>query len=234
MIDEIRLVNRKFQKIKTEITNTSTHKLKTMNNINTIIFDLGGVLIDWNPEYVYLKEFEGDRDKMQWFFDNICTMDWNENQDAGYSIYQATQDRIAMFPEYETLIRMYYGRWTEMLGKAKQGTVEILKKLIDHKDYKVVALTNWSHETFPFAKVKFDFLSWFHGIVVSGEEHTRKPFKDIYLTTLNRYNITARNAIFIDDSLRNIKAAEELDINGIHFESSEKLKLQLKTFNINI
>lgn len=205
-----------------------------MNNINTIIFDLGGVLIDWNPEYVFLKEFEGDRTKMQWFFDTICTHDWNENQDAGYSIYKATQERIALFPEYEKYIRMYYGRWVEMLGNAKRGTVDILKSLTNNPNYKVVALTNWSHETFPFAKIKFDFLSWFEGIVVSGEEHTRKPFSDIYQITLERFDITPENAIFIDDSLRNIKAAEALGINGIHFESSEQLKAQLKDYSIPV
>ena len=205
-----------------------------MKTIDTIIFDLGGVLIDWNPEYVFLKEFEGDRHKMQWFFDTICTNDWNENQDAGYSLYKATQERIALFPEYEYYIRMYYGRWTEMLGNAKQGTVTILKSLVANPNYKVVALTNWSHETFPFAQIKFDFLSWFEGIVVSGEEHTRKPFKDIYEITLNRFNIVAEKAIFIDDSHRNIKAAEALGINGIHFESPEALQTQLANFNISL
>ncbi|NRB82961.1 MAG: HAD family phosphatase [Winogradskyella sp.] len=205
-----------------------------MKTIDTIIFDLGGVLIDWNPEYVFLKEFEGDRHKMQWFFDTICTNDWNENQDAGYSLYKATQERIALFPEYENYIRMYYGRWTEMLGNAKQGTVTILKSLVANPNYKVVALTNWSHETFPFAQIKFDFLSWFEGIVVSGEEHTRKPFKDIYEITLNRFNIVAEKAIFIDDSHRNIKAAEALGINGIHFESPEALQTQLANFNISL
>ena len=192
------------------------------------------MLIDWNPEYVFLKEFEGDRHKMQWFFDTICTNDWNENQDAGYSLYKATQERIALFPEYEYYIRMYYGRWTEMLGNAKQGTVTILKSLVANPNYKVVALTNWSHETFPFAQIKFDFLSWFEGIVVSGEEHTRKPFKDIYEITLNRFNIVAEKAIFIDDSHRNIKAAEALGINGIHFESPEALQTQLANFNISL
>ena len=87
-----------------------------MNNIKNIIFDLGGVLIDWNPEYVYLEVFQGDRKKMKWFFDEVCTMDWNENQDAGYSIHLATEERVKMFPQYEKWIRMYYGRWEEMLG----------------------------------------------------------------------------------------------------------------------
>ena len=204
------------------------------NTIKTIIFDLGGVLIDWNPEYVYLDVFNGDRKKMQWFFDNICTTDWNENQDAGYPLAQATQDRIAMFPEHKELIEMYYGRWVEMLGEAIQGSVTILKQLIDDKDYQVVALTNWSHETFPIALDRFDFLHWFEGIIVSGEEKTRKPFNDIYEITLNRFNITAENAIFIDDNLRNIEAARAMNINGIHFSNPEQLKTELKNYNITV
>ena len=97
------------------------------NKIDTIIFDLGGVLIDWNPEYVFLDVFNGDREKMQWFFDTICTSNWNENQDAGYPMVQATEERVALFPEYEKEIRMFYGRWVEMLGDAITGTVDILK-----------------------------------------------------------------------------------------------------------
>ncbi|MEL0202513.1 MAG: HAD family phosphatase, partial [Flavobacteriaceae bacterium] len=128
--------------------------------IKNIIFDLGGVLIDWSPEYVYLEVFKGDRKKMQWFFDEICTFDWNENQDAGYSLAQATEDRVALFPQYEDWIRMYYGRWEEMLGGPINESVSLLKLLINDPRYRVVALTNWSHETFPIALQRFDFLHW--------------------------------------------------------------------------
>jgi len=205
-----------------------------MKNINTIIFDLGGVLIDWNPEYVYLDVFKGDREKMKWFFDNICTHDWNENQDAGYPLSKATEERVAMFPEHEAWIRMYYGRWTEMLGEAIFDTVEILDQLISKKKYKIVALTNWSHETFPIALERFDFLHWFEGIVVSGQEGTRKPFREIYETTLNRFSIVPEHSIFIDDNLRNIEAANSLGINGIHFKGSGQLVSQLQSFGIDI
>ncbi len=203
-----------------------------MKKIDTIIFDLGGVLIDWNPEYVFLDVFNRDRKKMQWFFDHICTSDWNENQDAGYPMAQATEDKVALFPEYEKEIRMFYGRWVEMLGNSITGTVDILKKFIDSEDYKVIALTNWSAETFPIALERFEFLHWFEGIIVSGEEKTRKPFNDIYNLTLERFNIKAENAIFIDDNLRNIEAANNLGLNGIQFESPEQLIINLKTFNI--
>ncbi len=205
-----------------------------MKKIDNIIFDLGGVLIDWNPEYVYLDVFNGDRQKMQWFFDNICTHDWNENQDAGYPMAKATEERVALFPEHEELIRMFYGRWDDMLGESIKGTVNILESLINSSQYKVVALTNWSHETFPKALKKFDFLHWFEGIVVSGEEKTRKPFPEIYEITLNRFSLEPKQTIFIDDNLRNVEAANALGINGIHFKSPEKLIKEVKSFNIHV
>lgn len=198
-----------------------------MREIKNIIFDLGGVLIDWNPEYVYLEVFEGDRKKMQWFFDEICTMDWNENQDAGYPLQKATEERVKMFPKYEELIRMYYGRWEEMLGNSIKGTVDILNHLLRNPNYRVVALTNWSAETFPVALERFEFLHRFEGIVVSGTENTRKPFAEIYQLTLDRFDFMAEESLFIDDNLRNIEAAANLGIHTIHFKNPEDLKLNL-------
>ena len=208
--------------------------MKEKKTIKTIIFDLGGVLIDWNPEYLYLDIFEGDHVKMNSFFEQVCTIDWNENQDAGYPLAQATEDRIALFPEYETLIKIYYGRWEEMLGEAISGSVQVLKKLIDNPQFKVVALTNWSAETFPVALKRFDFLHWFEGIVVSGTERTRKPYSEIYQITLDRFNIAASEALFIDDNQRNIEGAEALGINGIHFSTPEKLIKDLNNFKIKL
>lgn len=205
-----------------------------MSEIKNIIFDLGGVLIDWNPEYVYLEVFEGDRKKMQWFFDEICTMDWNENQDAGYPLQQATEDRVKMFPQYEQWIRMYYGRWEEMLGDSISETVLILDKLLKNPDYSVAALTNWSAETFPVALKRFEFLNRFKGIVVSGIEKTRKPFPEIYQLTLNRFDFKANESLFIDDSLKNIEAAGEFGIHTILFKSAANLEYNLRAKGINI
>jgi 2-haloacid dehalogenase len=199
-----------------------------MSKVKNIIFDLGGVLIDWNPEYLYLEVFKGDRKKMQWFFDEICTMDWNENQDAGYPLHQATEDRIKMFPQYEEWIRMYYGSWEEMLGDSIDETVEILNKLLKKTDYRVVALTNWSAETFPVALDRFKFLQRFEGIVVSGAENTRKPFADIYQLTLNRFNFKAEESLFIDDNLKNVEAASNMGIHTIHFKNPKDLQLNLE------
>ena len=205
-----------------------------MSKIKNIIFDLGGVLVDWNPEYVYLDVFKGDRKKMKWFFDEVCTFDWNENQDAGYPLAQATEDRIKLFPQYEEWIRLFYGRWEEMLGGPIEGTVKLLKALVANPDYRVLALTNWSAETFPVALKKFEFLHWFEGIVVSGTEKTRKPFADIYQITLDRYALNASDSLFIDDNLRNIEAAQALGIQTIHFKNPDQLQEALQLLQIAI
>lgn len=205
-----------------------------MQKIKTIIFDLGGVLIDWSPEYVYLKEFRGDRAQMDWFLNHVCAWDWNVNQDAGYPIAKATEERIAMFPEYESFIRMYYGRWEEMLGFTHNGTLAILKELVDNPDYRVLALTNWSGETWPKAIAKFPWLQWFEGILVSGDEGMRKPFANIYELMLSRYSIQAEEAIFIDDSLKNIEGCEKLGIKGIHFKDSRTLAAQLRAAGLKV
>lgn len=202
--------------------------------INTIVFDLGGVLIDWNPEYVFLKEFRGDREKMNWFFENICTSEWNEQQDAGYNLKQATLERIALFPEHERHIRMYYGEWEQMLGYELTGTVEILKKLHQSTDYSIYALTNWSGETFPVALQKFPFLSWFEGIVVSGDEKLVKPDPAIYKLLLDRYNLDAKTCVFIDDRADNVQAAVHLGFKGIQFSKDRQLRNELLELNIKI
>lgn len=198
-----------------------------MSDIKNIIFDLGGVLIDWNPEYVYLDVFQGDRKKMQWFFDEICTMDWNENQDGGYPLQKATEERVSLFPQYEEWIRIYYGRWEEMLGGSIEETFEILDQLLGNIKFRVIALTNWSAETFPVALQRFEFLHRFEGIVVSGIEKTRKPFPEIYQLTLDRYGFKAEETLFIDDNQRNIDAATDMGIQTIHFKNPKDLKYNL-------
>jgi 2-haloacid dehalogenase len=204
-----------------------------MNNINTLIFDFGGVLIDWNPSYVFLKEFRGNQDEMSHFLNTICSWEWNENQDAGYSLDKATEERVAMYPEYESLIRMYYGRWEDMLGYEHTDTVELLKTYKDNGTYRLIGLTNWSHETFPVALERFDFLSWFDGIVVSGTEKMKKPDDRIYNLTLDRYKVMPENAVFIDDKLENVHAATKLGMHGIHFTTAAKLKRNLETLGVS-
>ncbi len=194
--------------------------------INTIIFDLGGVLIDWNPEYLFRKLFQ-DEAAMKHFFENICTPDWNEEQDAGRSLEEATSLLVEQFPAHEPYIRAYYGRWVEMLGGAIEGTVEIFRELKERNHLRFYALTNWSAETFPYATERFEFLQWFDGIVVSGEEKNRKPHPDFYQLMLDRYALDPRKALFIDDNLRNVEAARQMGIRTIHYVSPEQLRQSL-------
>jgi 2-haloacid dehalogenase len=194
--------------------------------INTIIFDLGAVLIDWNPHYLYRKIFK-DEQQMTDFLSTICTPDWNEEQDAGRSLQDGTDLLVKQYPQHEANIRAYYGRWTEMLAGAFEGSVELFKQLKDSKRYKIYALTNWSAETFEVALERFEFMSWFDGIVVSGAERMRKPAPEFYQLLLTRYNVNPAEALFIDDNYRNIVAAQQLGINCIHFTGEGQLKEEL-------
>lgn len=202
-----------------------------MQVYNTVIFDLGAVLIDWHPDYLYKKLFSTDKERI-WFYDHICTSDWNEEQDAGRPLADATEMLVAQHPAQESMIRAYYGRWEEMLNGPIEGTVEILRELKAKDRHKLIALTNWSAETFPIALGKYEFLHWFHGRVVSGEEKTRKPFMDIYTTLLTRYNINPQEAVFVDDNVRNLIPAEELGIKTIHFSSPDSLRQELVSLGV--
>ncbi|MFC0773926.1 HAD family hydrolase [Terrimonas alba] len=196
------------------------------------MFDLGGVLIDWNPRYVFDENYFESGEKRDYFFKNICTNDWNEEQDAGRSIVEATQMLVQQFPEWESPIRDYYGRWTDMLKSSIPGTVEIFRQLKESGSYKIYALTNWQAGLFDIALVRYSFLHWFDGRVVSGEEKTRKPFPEFYQRLLDRYHVNRSSALFIDDNLRNVKAAEEMGIASIHFHSPHQLMERLKELNI--
>lgn len=201
--------------------------------INVIIFDLGGVLIDWNPEYLFRKIFK-EETEMKHFLEKVCTPEWNEEQDAGRSLKEATDTLVKEYPEHEENIRAYYCRWPEMLAGPIEVTVEIFKKLKDSKKFKIYALTNWSAETFPIALDKYKFLSWFDGVVVSGTEKNRKPFPEFYRILLDRYNVKAEEAVFIDDNIRNINAAKQVGLNAIRFTTSKQLNEELLARGIDL
>ncbi|MDH5414708.1 MAG: HAD family phosphatase, partial [Flavobacteriaceae bacterium] len=118
-----------------------------MNKIETIVFDLGGVLVDWDPAYVYLEVFDGDRQKVDWFLNNICTHDWNVEQDAGRPLKVATDLLVDKYPQYEAWIRIFYDRWEDMLGGPIHETVRLLYQLKINNKHRLYALTNWSSET---------------------------------------------------------------------------------------
>lgn len=198
--------------------------------LKNIIFDLGGVLIDWNPRFMYRKIFDNEA-TMEEFLQTVCTDEWNIQQDSGNTLAAGTEELCKKYPEKADLIRMYYARWPEMLAGQIQGTVDILHQL-QQQNYNLFALTNWSHETFPYARNHFGFLQLFQDIVVSGEEKIMKPDHRIYQILLSRNNIDAKESIFIDDNLKNINAAKELGITAIHFTSPPELALSLRKLSI--
>jgi 2-haloacid dehalogenase len=200
-------------------------------NIDTIVFDLGNVLIQWDPRHLYRKIFK-DEDQITWFLENICTSEWNDQQDAGRTFEEGIKELVAKHPEWEEAITAWGTRWQETINGPIPGTVEILKKLRDSKKYRLYALTNWSAETFPWALDNFEFLHWFEGIVVSGHEKTRKPFPDFFNILFTRHNVDPAKAIFIDDNVKNVKGSNDVGMNTIHFESPEQLRKALTQYGV--
>lgn len=206
-----------------------------MNKVDTIIFDLGGVLVDWNPQYLYKKIFD-TQEEIDYFLTHIATSDWNETQDAGRSLQDGTKLLLDQFPDqkWEMPIKAFYNRWEEMLGGAVEGSVDILRSLVKNPNYKVFALTNWSGETWPVALKIFEFLHWFEGVLVSGDEKMRKPANAFYQLMMDRYHIDKSHAIFIDDNLRNVEASNAFGLKAILFENPDLLKKELEILGIEV
>lgn len=195
-----------------------------------IVFDLGGVLIDWNPRYLYKKVFSTE-EEMEWFLANVCTPQWNTQQDAGRPFEEGIELLKAKYPEYTFAIEFYRSRWEEMLGGAIEGSVDILRKL-KTRGYRVYALSNWSMETFPVAQKKYGFFNAFDGMVISGEEKLVKPDPQIYTRLLEKYNLRASNCVFIDDNAANISKAADLGFETILFTDPEALYCTLSSRGI--
>lgn len=190
-----------------------------------VVFDLGGVLLDWNPRHLYRKLF-ADEAAMEDFLANVCTPRWNERQDAGRSFADAVAELAPAHPDKLDLINAWHQRFAEMIPGAIEGTVDILRELKSRR-VPVYALSNWSAETFPACRPRFPFLDMLDGIVVSGEEGCMKPDERIFRILLDRYRLAAEETVFVDDNPKNARAAGALGIHGIHFQSPEKLRGEL-------
>jgi 2-haloacid dehalogenase len=191
-----------------------------------VVFDLGGVLIDWNPRYLYRKLFDGDEAAMEHFLTNVCTSEWNQEQDAGRTFAAAASLLKAAHPEKAALIDAYGARFDEMMAGAIAGSVEILAEL-HGRGVTLYGLTNFSAETYPLALRRFEFLRWFRGVLVSGEVGLVKPDPRIYRLLLERFAIAPAEAVYIDDVARNAAAANALGIHGIHFTDPASLRREL-------
>ena len=190
------------------------------------VFDLGGVLVDWNPRYLYRKLFGGDEAAMERFLATICTQAWNECQDAGRPFAEANAELVARYPDQVELIEAWGKRFDEMMAGPIAGTVEILAELRG-RGVPLYALSNWSAETFPYAERRFAFLTWFRGVVLSGHERVIKPDPRIYRILIERYALRAEELVYIDDNRTNADAASALGMHGIHFTDPPGLRREL-------
>lgn len=200
--------------------------------IKNIIFDFGGVLVDWNPRYFFKDHFNDD-EKMESFLKNITTEEWNIEQDRGRTLVEGTNFLVARHPEWEKEIRAYYDNWTTMLKSDIPQNVAVLRQL-EHSEYELFGLTNWSAETFPFALENYDFFKLFEGkILVSGTEKLIKPNPEIWKLLLDRYRIKAGESVFIDDNFKNIEAAKHLGFICIHIKNETDLAKELRDLGID-
>jgi 2-haloacid dehalogenase len=193
--------------------------------INTVVFDLGAVLIDWDPRHLYRTLFS-DEDAMEEFLNTVCTPEWNAEQDRGRTTAEATATLIAEHPEHAELIEAFYGRWDEMVGEPITGTVEVAAEL-KRAGLRLLALSNWSAETFPRARHRLTFLDDFDAVLLSGHVGLIKPDPAIYHLLIERHGVDPANAIFVDDSLKNVEAAARVGFDAIHFQTPEQLREEL-------
>ncbi|MCK9517605.1 MAG: HAD family phosphatase [Dehalococcoidia bacterium] len=195
--------------------------------IEAVIFDLGGVLIDWNPRHLYRKLFH-DEAEMEAFLRDVCSPAWNLEQDRGRPIAEAVELLTTQFPHEAERISAFYARWPEMLGGPIEGSVTVLEELHEQREVRLLALTNWSAETFPHATRRFPFLDCFEDILVSGRERLVKPDPAIYRLLLERHGLQPGEALFIDDVPRNVAGARQAGLEACVFESPEALRRDLE------
>lgn len=190
-----------------------------------IVFDLGGVLLDWDPRYLYQKIFE-DRAEMEYFLAEICGPAWNAQMDAGRPFQEAIFELIGEYPHYAEQIQAYFSRWEEMMGGAFPETVEILGELRE-RGYALGALSNWSAETFPRVRPNYGFLEWFDPLVLSGQMGVAKPDSALFRIFLREADWRAEDCLFIDDAPANVSEAARQGFDTIHFLSPQQLRGEL-------
>jgi 2-haloacid dehalogenase len=198
----------------------------TVPNITAVVFDLGGVLIDWDPRYLYRTLFT-DEVAMEDFLTTVTTPEWNRAQDAGRPWSEAVEELAVRHPEKRELIEAYWRRWPETLGGAIEPTVAVLRDL-RATDVRLYALSNWSAETFPIARPRYPFLDWFDGIVISGQEGLIKPDARIFEVLLERYELQPSQTVFIDDHVPNVDAAAALGMWALRFTDAGTLRGDLR------
>jgi 2-haloacid dehalogenase len=194
--------------------------------VKAVVFDLGGVLIDWDPRYLYRKLLD-DEAAVEAFLATVCTPEWNAEQDRGRPFAEGVAELVERHPVHTAAITAYHERWPEMLGGAVGGTVEVLAEL-RAAGVPVYAISYWAAETFGIARERFEFLEWFDGVLVSGEERMIKPDPAIFRLLLDRFGLDPGATFYIDDSPANVAAADRLGFDAVRFTSPAQLRRDLE------
>ena len=197
-----------------------------MGNIKNVVFDFGGVLVDWNPHHLYDKYF-GSSEKASWFLENICRYSWNLQMDKGKPFSEGVAELQAIYPEWSEAIGIYHTRWIEMMGGEVEGTPDLLRRL-KAAGYRVFGLSNWSMETFPLVRDEFPIFKELEGKVISGEELMVKPEPEIYHCLFERYGLVPEESIFVDDNADNVAASIREGMPAIRFVGAQELERELR------
>jgi 2-haloacid dehalogenase len=201
------------------------------SDIKAIIFDFGGVLLEWDPRNLYRRYFPNQPRAMEAFLKEIDFFNWNDQQDKGRTFAEGNAELIMQFPQHDKLIEAYFENWEDSITGSIPGTVDILRTL-KGKGYPLYGLSNWSTETFPRAQHLYPFFDWFDGIVLSGDVKLNKPDHAIFNLLLNKIEYSAPECLLIDDSQPNVDAANELGFVTTHFTSPEKLRTEMLRLNL--
>jgi 2-haloacid dehalogenase len=198
-----------------------------MSAIDTLLFDLGNVLIRWDPRNLYGRMFGPDTARMEYFLEHVCSAEWNRALDAGRPFAEAIAELQVRHPEYTEHIAAWRGRWPEMLGGAIDGTVDILREL-KTRGTRLYALSNWSAETFPLARDRFPFLQWFDRAIISGHVGMAKPDPGIFDLAIRECALVPARTLFVDDLERNADAARAAGMHALVFRDPDQLRDELR------
>jgi 2-haloacid dehalogenase len=194
--------------------------------VDAVVFDLGGVLIDWDPRYLYRQLF-ADPAEMESFLARICTSAWHHAHDLGADITESCRRLTALHPGYATQIMAWAERGEEMVAGQFDAAVTVLADL-KAAGIRCYALSNMEPDRFAIRRARFPFIDWFDGHVISGIEGVAKPDRRIFEILLRRHGLEPRATVFVDDMAANVKAAREFGLRTVHYASPAQLRQELR------